>query len=275
MEIVRKSRKPPDLADTPGNHRARAAMDTPARDRPVAATPFGIAPEHSKRSAPQQRDVFAQLSPAERTRFLAKCKDQQFAPGTHLFSQTERYTTTYLIVSGLVRTYYVSPTGKEITIAYWPDNTLVGGPNVFNENSTHIWSAQAVTNVVTLAVRGRDLEEISMQIPALAHYLIDTLTFKLHWVSVLLQTFGTESVRLRLAHLLLQLSEHYGVDHAGGTMIRHHLSHEELARMVGATRSWVSITLSSFRKEGMLAYSGRQLVIVNKGALEKVIQTAA
>lgn len=257
-------------------HVARKIVSRISQEREsiTASTPLGIAHEHNKRSAPKQRDIFAQLSQTERLSFLAKCKEQHFEPGTHLFSQNDRYTTTYLIRSGLVRTYYVSPTGKEITIAYWSDNTLVGGPNVFDEHSTHIWSAQAVTKAATLAIRGRDLEEISMKIPALAHYLIDTLTFKLHWVSVLLQTFGTESVRLRLAHLLLQLSEHYGIEYCGGTMIKHHLSHEELARMVGATRSWVSTTLSSFKKEGILACNGRHLVILNKNSLEKVILTA-
>lgn len=237
-------------------------------------TPLGIAHEHNMQSTPRQRNVFAELSQTERQSFLAKCKGQHFERGSHLFSQNERYTTTYLIRSGLVRTYYVSPTGKEITIAYWSDGALVGGPNVFNEQSTHIWSAQAVKDVMTLAIRGRDLEEISMKIPALAHYLIDTLTFKLHWVSVLLQTFGTESVRLRLAHLLRQLSEHYGIEYCGGTMIKHPFSHEELARMVGATRSWVSITLSSFKKEGILTCNGRHLVILNKSSLEKVILKA-
>jgi CRP-like cAMP-binding protein len=240
----------------------------------LAAAPLGIAYEHSKPSAPKQRDIFAELSQTERQSFLERCKELHFEAGSRLFSQNERYTTTYLIRSGIVRTYYVSPTGKEITIAYWSDGALVGGPNVFNEQSTHIWSAQATTDAVTLSIRGRDLEEISMKVPALAHYLIDTLTFKLHWVSVLLQTFGTESVRLRLAHLLLQLSEHYGIEHKGGTMIKHHFSHEELARMVGATRTWVSITLGSFKKEGILTCNGRHLVILSKRNLEKVILAA-
>ena len=41
---------------------------------------------------------------------------------------------SHLIHSGVVRTYYVAPSGKEITIAYWPQGTLVGGPNVLWEN---------------------------------------------------------------------------------------------------------------------------------------------
>jgi len=219
---------------------------------------------------PSQRDLLEGLRPVDRQAVLARCKQQHFAPGKHLFAQAEPYTTSYLLCSGVVRTYYVSPTGKEITIAYWSEGALVGGPNVFEEHQPHIWSAQAATEVVTRSIRGRDLEELSMRIPQLAHYLIDTLTFKLHWVSVLLQTFGTQSVRSRLAHLLLQLSDRYGVQQCGGTLIAHQFSHDELARMVGATRPWVTIALRDLKKEAIVACSGRHLVVLNRAALRGV-----
>lgn len=228
-------------------------------------------PQSDASSAPKQQDLFAQLSVGERRSFLAKCKEQHFDAGAHLFSQGEPYTESYLICSGIVRTYYVSPTGKEITIAYWSEGALVGGPNIFYENRPHIWSAQGATQVVTQGIRGRELEELSMRIPRLAHYLIETLTFKLHWVSVLLQTFGTESVRSRLAHLLLHLSEHWGAKQDNGILITQQFSHDELARMVGATRPWVTITLRDFKREEILACSGRHLVILNKRGLEKSI----
>lgn len=235
-----------------------------------------VASEESDRSvaAPSQGDLFEQLRSADREAFLARCRKQHYAAGAHLFSQGEPYTASHVIRSGVVRTYYVSPTGKEITIAYWSAGALVGGPNVFREYRPHIWSAQAVTDVATEWIRGRDLEELSMKIPELAHYLIETLTFKLHWVSVLLQTFGTQSVRSRLAHLLLQLSERYGTKHDEGTLITHHFSHDELARMVGATRPWVTIAIRNLKKDAIITCSGRHIVVVNKPALEKVIHAS-
>ena len=218
-----------------------------------------------------QPDLFAGLRPADRQAFLARCRQQHFGAGAHLFAQGQPYTTSYLIRSGVVRTYYVAPTGKEITIAYWSAGALVGGPNVFREHRPHIWSAQAATEVVAESVRGRDLEELSLELPPLAHYLIEMLTFKLEWTSVLLQTFGTQSVRSRLAHLLLQLSERYGVEHRDGTLISHHFSHDELARMVGATRPWVTIAIKKLKKDEILACSGRHLVVRDRAALEKAV----
>lgn len=218
-----------------------------------------------------QLDLFTQLRAADREAFLAACRTQHIDAGAHLFAQGEPYTTSYLIRSGVVRTYYVAPTGKEITIAYWSAGALVGGPQVFCENRPHIWSAQAASDAVVEAIRGRDLEALSLKIPALAHYLIETLTFKLHWVSVLLQTFGTQSVRSRLAHLLLQLSERYGVPHRDGTLVAHHFSHDELARMVGATRPWVSIAIKKLKKDEIIACSGRHLIVRDRAALGKVV----
>jgi CRP/FNR family transcriptional regulator, cyclic AMP receptor protein len=224
-----------------------------------------------KASNPKQQDLFSSLAASEQRTLLAKCKELHFEESGHLFSQNEPYTASHIVMRGIVRTYYVSPTGKEITIAYWSEGAFVGGPNVFNQNGTHIWAAQAVTDVLTLAIRGDDLEQLSRRIPALAHYLIETLTFKLHWVSVLLQTFGTESIRSRLAHLILHLGERYGVPHADGQLIQHHFSHDELARMVGATRPWVTIAIRNFKKDGLLSCSGRHLVIVDRQGLENAI----
>jgi CRP-like cAMP-binding protein len=219
-------------------------------------------------SAPNRHlDLFAELEPAECRAFLAKCTRQQFSAGTNIFSQGEPYTRTYLIQSGVVRTYYVAPSGKEITIAYWPEGTLVGGPNVFRERRPHIWSAQAASDVVTEQIKGQDLEELAMRIPRLARYLIESLTFKLSWVSVLLQTFGTQSVRGRVAHLLLQLGDRYGVQSGDGMLITHHFSHEEIARMVGATRSWVTLSLKELRNDGTIATRGRDILILSRQGL--------
>lgn len=217
---------------------------------------------------PSHLNLFAELQPHERDIFLSRCTRQHFNPGTDIFSQGEPYTTSYLIRSGVVRTYYVAPSGKEITIAYWPEGTLIGGPNVFKERRSHIWSAQAVTEVAAEQIRGHDLEELTMRIPRLAHYIIETLTFKLHWVSVLLQAFGTQSVRARVARLLLQLGKRYGVEGPQGTVIAHHFSHDELGRMVGATRCWVTLALKELKNEGIIATHGRDISVLSMKALK-------
>jgi CRP/FNR family transcriptional regulator len=159
-----------------------------------------------------------------------------------------------------------------MTIAYWNEGALVGGPSVFREQQLHIWSAQAVTEVVTEQIKGQDLEDLCMRIPRLAHYVIETLSYKLYWVSVLLQSFGTQSVRARVAHLLLQLSERYGDSSPGGIRIAQQFSHEELGRMVGATRSWVTLALKQLKAEAIVVTENRHIVITDLGRLRKAAE---
>jgi len=250
------------------SHKSRASQRA-ARQRSSGRDPGAT---RSSTSRPGQLDLFSELAPEERDAFLSRCTRQHFEPGVNLFSQDEPYTRSYLIRSGMVRTYYVSPSGKEITIAYWSDGAMVGGPNVFREQRLHIWSAQAVTEVVAEQIRGQDLEELSMRMPRLAHYLIETLSYKLYWVSVLLQTFGTQSVRARVAHLLLQLAELYGEEEPTGTLIAQQFSHEDLSRMVGATRSWVTLALKRLKDDGIIKTVGRETYILSMDRLKKAAQ---
>jgi len=250
------------------SHKSRASQRA-AQQRSSGRDPGAT---RSSTSRPGQLDLFSELAPEERDAFLSRCTRQHFESGVNLFSQDEPYTRSYLIRSGMVRTYYVSPSGKEITIAHWSDGAMVGGPNVFREQRLHIWSAQAVTEVVAEQIRGQDLEELSMRIPRLAHYLIETLSYKLYWVSVLLQTFGTQSVRARVAHLLLQLAELYGEEEPAGTLIAQQFSHEDLGRMVGATRSWVTLALKRLKDEGIIKTVGRDTYILSVDRLRKAAQ---
>jgi CRP-like cAMP-binding protein len=61
-----------------------------------------------------------------------------------------------------------------------------------------------------------------------------------------LQLLATQSMRVRLARLLTMLAARQdGADV--------NLSHSELARMIGSTRQWVSLTLARFEAEGFIA----------------------
>ena len=219
---------------------------------------------------PHRRDILAGLSASQVHLFLAKCSERRFEPSSPMFSQGERHSHNYLIRSGLVRTYYVSPGGREITLAYWSAYDLIGGPSFFDCHRNHLWSAQAVEATEVLVIGGSDFRQLSRRIPAIAEYVIDVLTFKLQWISWMAQTMATESVHVRLAHLLYRLSHLYGTRTDDGVLIRYPFSQEELANMVAATRPWVSILLRDLQKNGIIKLNRRRIVICNVGLLREM-----
>jgi len=186
--------------------------------------------------------------------------------GTLLFAQAAPRTGTFIVKQGLVRTYYSSPMGKEVTVGFWSDGDMVGGPDFFDE-CMHVWSGEAVEDSVVWVIKGHDLHELSVTVPAIAECVIAALSFKLRWVSLLLQNMGTESVRHRLAHLLVSLSDMYGVKCEEGIQIRYPFTQEDLANMICATRQWVSMTLRKFQQEGIVRVAKRRLVILDMAGL--------
>ena len=262
---------PPVALDSP----VRKVERKQAREATMRAVQQDAA-ARARTGLPTRRlNLFENLSDSECSLLLARCTERNIAAGSTVFAQAGSHTATFLVKSGLVRTYYCSPTGKEITVAYWSAGDIVGGPHFFDDYGVHVWTGDAVENSVVLAIKGRDLRELSARIPAIAECVIDSLSFKLHWVSLLLQTRCTESVCHRLANMLVRLSEMYGVECEDGILIRYPFTQEDLANMVGATRQWVNMTFGQFQRDGFVRIKKRRLVILDVARLRRMTTESA
>jgi CRP/FNR family transcriptional regulator, cyclic AMP receptor protein len=108
---------------------------------------------------------------------------------------------------------------------------------------------------------GRPLRELAATIPDLALGLIDALAFKATCYSTVAQMLGTRSIGERLAQLLMFLANTYGIDEPNGIFIAASFSHSDLAHLVGATRQWVTISLTRLQKAGVVQYRRGMLLI--------------
>ncbi len=228
-------------------------------------------PTREAAATPLQADFLERLHEDDRQVFLDHCVDVDAARGTVLFEQGQPHRDTFLIDKGLIRTYYLSPQGKEITLAFWADGNLIGAPDMFGD-TPHVWSAQATRDTRVKVIDGASFHRLACTRPGITAAVLDTLAFKVHWLSVLFQTFATESVTDRLAHQLIRLSEMHGEPHSEGTVIIHEFTQEDLANMVGATRQWISITLTELTRAGLVRVENRKLIVRDLDGLRQSVQ---
>lgn len=253
-------RRPGSLAGMP-RVRMASAIGTALLEGGFAVA-GGRAPGQKRADAGGRRghNVLTALGPEARAELLKHSEQLRVARGIVLFSQGETHRTTYFVLKGLIKTYYLSPSGKAMTLAYWSEGDMVGGPDFFTD-SAHIWSAAAVKDSTVLAIDGSVLDRLVAGFPDLAQYIIRALTFKVEWLSGLLQITCTESVTDRLAHLLVKLGEMYGTRTDKGVVINEDISQEELANMVGASRQWVNLTLKRLARAHLISVVGRRIVL--------------
>ena len=77
----------------------------------------------------------------------------------------------------------------------------------------------------------------------------------------------------RLTRTLLGLAEDLGETTPLGTQITHHITQEELARLIGARREVVSSLLNQLRMAGLISYTRRGLIIVNRQAVRELLDS--
>jgi CRP/FNR family transcriptional regulator, cyclic AMP receptor protein len=207
-------------------------------------------------------NIFAGLSARERKHLVSVSVSQNFAKGEAVFTQGARHDGIFIILSGQVRVYYTGPSGREITLAYWTPGNFIGGPDIFG-GSRHMWSGQAEEATQVLHVPGRDLRQLVERYPRLALALIDAMAHKGKCFSAVIQMLGTRSAAERLAQLLVLMADLGGVRAGNGITIGRKLTQEELAKMVGSTRQWVSATLDRFRERGLIEITPESIVILD------------
>ena len=217
----------------------------------------------------ERPNFLARLSGDEYRRVRAVGLEVSVAANQSVFSQGDAHDGIFVIESGSIRTFYLGPSGRELTLAYWTPGHFVGGPEIFG-GGHHMWSATAMADSRLLHLRGASLQRLMAEMPGLAAGLVEGLVFKGKCYSALVQMLGTRSVLQRLAQLLLTLCELDGAEVAEGILIDRTLTHEELANMVGATRQWVTASLDRFQKQSLLEIRERKLVILDRHRLERI-----
>lgn len=189
-----------------------------------------------------------------------------FTPGQTIFEQGDPHTFTYIIEQGFVRTYYTAVSGRHVTLCYWADGDLIGGPNFFG-GYNHVWSGVITRHTRVIAIKGTVLRRLAELTPQIALWIADTSMFKLRWLSLLFQLQGTHSVAQRLPYLMLLLREMYGIEESGVTIIRHRLNQSDIAALLGTSRQWTNKAMGELRQQGLVTVDRGHITILNLAEL--------
>jgi CRP/FNR family cyclic AMP-dependent transcriptional regulator len=87
-----------------------------------------------------------------------------------------------------------------------------------------------------------------------------------------IRTLGLASPSEKFAKLLLSWSPK-STSNDNGTQVKLTLTHEEIAEIIGTTRETVSRLFSEFKRKQLLQLKGSTLIIRNRPALEKIVQS--
>ena len=173
----------------------------------------------------------------------------------------------FFLNGGRVKISKVTRDGRELTLAYRVPGQVFG-ELCLGDGGPREEMAEAMENALITELDRGLFETVVEHNPSLAVALMRISNQRRQDVENKVARLIFRDVNAKLADLLISLGQEYGVEDARGTLVAIKITHQEMANLIGSTRETVSLTLSQFKKTGLITMDGRKVIITNFDGLK-------
>jgi CRP/FNR family transcriptional regulator len=167
----------------------------------------------------------------------------------------------YLIARGRVKLCRVeTATGREAVIDILSAGSLFGESALYTAGSREK-CAIAYENSRLLRIPVGDFQEGMAENRELYDYTFRLIGQRLARAERMVADFALDAIPARLEKLLLEFSRRYGINETNGVLIDIPLPHREIASIVGSTRESVTVRLNAMRRDGIIDFVNRKILI--------------
>jgi CRP-like cAMP-binding protein len=171
----------------------------------------------------------------------------------------------YMVKQGRVRLYHVTESGQEVTTAVLVPGQLFGLGALFGKGGDATF-AEALEDTVVCDAAAQDFISMMARHPILMAKVTMAMARQMIRLEATIESIMSRPVAGRLADLVITLAEQAEGSPNGAVLLAAY-SHEELGKMIGATRESVSRTLGDWRRAGIIGMQGRRILLRKPDAL--------
>ncbi|NGN93930.1 Crp/Fnr family transcriptional regulator [Nocardioides sp. KC13] len=215
--------------------------------------------------------LFSELDDESMTALLAMMGQTRLKRGEVLFHEGDAADRLYAVVSGKVKLSRAAANGQDSLLAILGPGQVFGELSLFDPGRRSSTVA-AVTDEVELASLSHDdLLGLLDGRPAVTRGLLALLSGRLRRANDVIGDLVFADAPRRVAKALLDLAERFGQQTEEGLHVRHDLTQEELAQLVGAARETVNKALADFAAKGWVKLESRGVIITD---MERIVRRA-
>ncbi|MCB2293644.1 Crp/Fnr family transcriptional regulator [Clostridium algoriphilum] len=208
--------------------------------------------------------IFSFLSDDELIKIIDMTGHKVYKKGDMLCSQGEKSDTLYIINEGQVKISKLTKEGKEQIVHIFTSGDFFGELSLFSNDEIYNFDAYAISNVKICTLAKQDMDKIIMSNPKISLKLLQVIARRLTQTENLAQNLATNDAEIRIAFMLLEFGERYGVESSQGLQINLPINREEMANYVGVTRETISRKLSIFEELGIISLKGNKVLIIKQ-----------
>jgi len=187
--------------------------------------------------------------------------------GGAIFSQGDPANGFYVILSGRVKVYKLSPEGREQILHLFGPGEPIGEVPVFAGETFPAHAEAMEPSELWFLPRDR-LRELFSRDPSLALNMLAILSRRLRSFTGLIEDLALKEIPARLAAYLMHLQDAQG----GGATVSLDVTKGVLAKILGTSQETVSRVLRRMAEAGILEVQHKRITIKDDGQLEDLAE---
>lgn len=184
--------------------------------------------------------------------------------GKTIINEGQELEGFYIIISGQVKIYKLSPNGKEHILHIANPGDTFAEVAAFSGASSPA-NATAITNSEIFFIFTEDLLRLIKDNPQLSLNMLASMSKYLRLMVSTIEELALKEVPARLAKYLLDL-----MSAAGTRDLSLPITKRELAARLGTISETLSRALNKLRSKRIIRVAGNKIVVLNKAGLEEI-----
>ena len=209
--------------------------------------------------------AFATLDHDEVVKLCDFRQELSFRKGGILHREGDPIQAFKYLKSGLVKVYRVTPSGEEQIIAITRPFEFVSNMSIFSEDN-YIYSVSAIEDSVVCSIKLSYIRELITRNGLFALELMTRISQITDKIIVQSLDIRRRNLAGRVAYVLLYFSENIYYSR----IFELPVSRKEIADYISMSTANVIMTLSEFRREGIIKLNGKTLEITDPDKLEVI-----
>lgn len=201
----------------------------------------------------------------ELSKAIAQRKVRNVKKKQVIYYEGDAIAGIYLVVRGKVKTFKLTPDGRELMVGIYTDDQYFGIPSLLL-NEPHAETAEAMEDTTICMLPKELMEELLGKYPDLGRQFIKILSNNLLDREQQLLQLAYFSVRKRLAEVLIRLHK----QEQSQDPLNIKVSRDNLAALAGMATETVSRILSDFKSENIIERKGSHIQILNLQMLQEM-----
>ncbi len=221
----------------------------------------------------QKINLFKEMTPEEMRELNRVTRMESVRKKMPIFFPGDPSHQVYLLKEGRVKISRISEEGREVTLAMLSPGEIFGELEVLGDTPRDTLAEALDDCQICVVSKDIFLAMVSRK-PEFSFRLTKLIGFRLRKIENRVEDLVFRDVPARLAHLLIDLSKEHGEEAPVGIALKIKITHQEIANLIGSIRETVSAVMGEFKREGWIAFEGRQITLLRPDLLQKRSESA-